>query len=52
MQRKQLSALFAVLDEAPMGTEARYLDNDELFAERAQRFLAEHHRRYPLAALR
>ncbi len=48
LRRKQLSALFAALDEAPLGTDAAYLDDDDRFCERAQRFLAEHHRRYPI----
>ena len=48
MRRKRLSALFAALDAAPPGTDARYLDDDDLFARRAQEFLAEHHRRYPI----
>ena len=48
MRRKRLAALIAALDNAPLGTEARYLDDDALFAERLQRFLAEHHRRYPV----
>jgi hypothetical protein len=49
MRRKRLSALLAALDDAPMGTDARYLDDDDAFVERLQRFLAEHHRRYPIA---
>jgi hypothetical protein len=49
MRRKRLSALFAALDDAPVGTDARYLDDDAAFVDRLQRFLAEHHRRYPVA---
>jgi uncharacterized protein (DUF58 family) len=49
MRRKRLAALFAALDAAPVGTEARYLDEDDFFAGRLQSFLAEHHRRYPVA---
>ena len=49
MRRKRLSALLAALDNAPLGMDARYLNDDNLFAERVQRFLAEHHRRYPVA---
>jgi uncharacterized protein (DUF58 family) len=48
MRRKRLAAMLATLDRAPIGTEARYLDNDAIFADRLQRFLAEHHRRYPV----
>ncbi len=48
-QRKQLSAMLAALEDAPMGAEARYLDDDRAFVERVQGFLAEHHRRYPVA---
>ena len=49
MRRKQLSALFAALDNAPPGTLARYLDDDLFLAPRLQRFLGEHHRRYPVS---
>jgi uncharacterized protein (DUF58 family) len=48
LRRKQLSALFAALDEAPLGADAAYLDDDDRFVQRTQRFLAEHHRRYPI----
>ena len=37
-RRKQLSALFAALDEAPLGTDAAYLDDDKRFARRADVF--------------
>jgi len=49
MRRKRLASLFAVLDESPLGTDARYLDDDAFFVKRIQLFLAEHHRRYPVA---
>lgn len=49
MRRKRLAALLAAIDRSPPGTEARYLDDDASFAPRVQKFLAEHHRRYPIA---
>lgn len=49
MRRKRLAALLAALDNAPVGTQGRYLDEDAPFTERLQQFLAEHHRRYPVA---
>jgi uncharacterized protein (DUF58 family) len=49
LRRKQLAAALAAIDDAPMETEARYLDDDAAFSLRLQRFLAQHHRRYPVA---
>lgn len=48
MRRKRLASAICALDRAPVGIEARYLYEDDLFSERLQRFLAEHHRRYPV----
>jgi hypothetical protein len=48
LRRKQLGLLFATLDGEPPGAESQYLHDDQLFARRAQRFLAEHHARYPV----
>jgi hypothetical protein len=48
LRRKQLGLLFATLDGAPPGAESHYLHDDQVFARRAQRFLAEHHARYPV----
>ena len=48
MRRKRLASVICALDRAPVGMEVRYLYDDALFAERLQRFLAEHHRRYPV----
>ncbi len=49
VRRKRLASLLAALDNAPPGTEARLLDDDVYMADRLQRFLSEHHRRYPVA---
>jgi len=49
LRRKRLAALFATLDDAPPGIDVRYVEDDALFAGRLQLFLAEHHRRYPVA---
>jgi hypothetical protein len=40
--------LFATLDGDAPGAESCYLHDDQAFARRAQRFLAEHHARYPV----
>jgi uncharacterized protein (DUF58 family) len=48
LRRKQLGLLFATFDGAPPGTESHYLHDDQIFARRAQRFLADHHARYPV----
>jgi len=48
LRRKQLGLLFATLDGEPVGAESHYLHDDQMFARRAQRFLAEHHARYPV----
>lgn len=48
MRRKRLASVICALDRDPVGMDARYLYDDALFAERLQRFLAEHHRRYPI----
>jgi len=48
LRRKQLGLLFATLDNEPAGAESHYLHDDQMFARRAQRFLAEHHARYPV----
>ena len=48
LRRKQLGILFATLDGDEAGAESHYLHDDQIFARRAQRFLAEHHARYPV----
>src|SRR5262245_29891352 len=48
LRRKQLGVLFATLDGDEPGAESHYLHDDQVFARRAQRFLAEHHARYPV----
>jgi uncharacterized protein (DUF58 family) len=48
LRRKQLGLLFATLDGDAPGAESFYLHDDQMFARRAQRFLAEHHARYPV----
>jgi hypothetical protein len=48
VRRKQLGLLFATLDAERAGAESHYLHDDQAFARRAQRFLAEHHARYPV----
>jgi uncharacterized protein (DUF58 family) len=48
MQRKQLGLLFATLDGDEPGAESHYLHDDQIFARRAMRFLADHHARYPV----
>jgi hypothetical protein len=48
LRRKQLGLLFACLDGDRAGAESHYLHDDQVFARRAQRFLAEHHARYPV----
>jgi uncharacterized protein (DUF58 family) len=48
LRRKQLGLLFATLDGDQPGAESHYLHDDQVFARRAQRFLAEHHARYPV----
>jgi uncharacterized protein (DUF58 family) len=48
LRRKQLGVLFATMDADAPGVECHYLHDDQVFARRAQRFLAEHHARYPV----
>ncbi len=48
LRRKQLGVLFATMDGEAPGAESHYLHDDQMFARRAQRFLAEHHARYPV----
>ncbi len=48
LRRKQLGLLFATLDNDQVGAESHYLHGDQAFARRAQRFLAQHHARYPV----
>jgi hypothetical protein len=48
LRRKKLGHLFATLDGDAAGAESHYLHDDQVFARRAQRFLAEHHARYPV----
>lgn len=48
LRRKKLGLLFATLDGDRAGAESHYLHDDQTFARRAQRFLAEHHARYPV----
>lgn len=48
LRRKRLGLLFATLDGDRAGAESHYLHDDQAFARRAQRFLAEHHARYPV----
>jgi uncharacterized protein (DUF58 family) len=48
LRRKQLGLLFATLDADRAGAESHYLHDDQIFARRAQRFLADHHARYPV----
>jgi uncharacterized protein (DUF58 family) len=48
LRRKQLGLLFATFDRDRAGAESHYLHDDQVFARRAQRFLAEHHARYPV----
>jgi uncharacterized protein (DUF58 family) len=48
LRRKQLGLLFATLDGDKAGAESHYMHDDQVFARRAQRFLAEHHARYPV----
>jgi uncharacterized protein (DUF58 family) len=48
LRRKHLGLLFATLDRDRAGAESHYLHDDQIFARRAQRFLAEHHARYPV----
>lgn len=48
LRRKQLGLVFATLDGDAPGAESHYLHDDQAFARRAQRFLAEHHARYPV----
>ena len=48
LRRKQLGVLFATTDGEHAGAESHYLHDDQIFARRAQRFLAEHHARYPV----
>jgi uncharacterized protein (DUF58 family) len=48
LRRKQLGVLFATLDGDRAGAESHYLHDEQVFARRAQRFLAEHHARYPV----
>ena len=48
LRRKQLGVLFATMDRESPGAESHYLHDDQAFARRAQRFLAEHHARYPV----
>lgn len=48
MRRKQLGMLFATLDHDVAGAETHYLHDDQFFARRTMRFLADHRYRYPL----
>jgi uncharacterized protein (DUF58 family) len=48
LRRKQLGLLFATLDADKAGAESHYMHDDQVFARRAQGFLAEHHARYPV----
>jgi hypothetical protein len=48
LRRKQLGILFATLDGEEAGAESHYMHDDQIFARRAQRFLAEHHAGYPV----
>jgi hypothetical protein len=48
LRRKQLGVLFATMDGDQPGAESHYMHDDQVFARRAQRFLAEHHARYPV----
>jgi uncharacterized protein (DUF58 family) len=48
VRRKQLGLLFATLDNDRPGAETHYLSDDQVFARRAMRFLADHHARYPV----
>jgi hypothetical protein len=47
-RRKRLAALFTVMDGAPVGNVTLLVEDDDLFSQRAQLFLAHHHIRYPL----
>ncbi len=48
-KRKQLGAIFALLDGGTPATVERYIHDDEFFAARAGRFLADHHVEVPVA---
>lgn len=48
IRRKQLGLLFATLDQDIPGAEVHYLHDDQIFARRAMKFLAEHQARYPV----
>ncbi len=48
MRRKQLAALFALQDRAGPGAVEHLIHDDDAFADRAGRFLADHHVRYPV----
>lgn len=47
-RRKQLGMLFATQDGDEAGAEVHYLHDDQIFARRAMRFLADHQARYPI----
>ena len=47
-RRKRLAALFTLMDRMPVGNITVLMNEDRLFAERVQEFLAHHHIRYPL----
>ncbi|QEL13901.1 DUF58 domain-containing protein [Limnoglobus roseus] len=46
-KRKQMAAIFVALDRDSSGMIERYLRDDEAYAERMGRFLADHHVRIP-----
>jgi len=48
-KRKQLGAIFTVLDGGTPATVERYIHDDEFFAARAGKFLADHHVEVPVA---
>ncbi|WP_020473943.1 DUF58 domain-containing protein [Zavarzinella formosa] len=48
IRRKQLGLLFATLDGDEPEAEVHYLHDDQIFARRAMRFLADHQTRYPI----
>ena len=48
-KRKQLGAIFTVLDGGTPATVERYIHDDEFFSARAGKFLADHHVEVPVA---
>ena len=48
-KRKQLGAIFTLLDGGTPATVERYIHDDEFFAARAGRFLADHHVEVPVS---